>query len=166
MKIGFRCVLFIVLMALSFSISSENKDESIPLSDIFGRMYYVSGGSSMGDYLVPLKIVPFSHQKTILGYDIISIPHSGFDGGINFENNKGVIKLQNIMLNCKRRTYAVEENEGGNYGHKVFLAGDSYNWSDLYNHDLEPHKFKELGLADDKPIQELFQKVCDYVGQF
>lgn len=157
----------VMLLILSFSISFASKEDSIPLNSFFGEFYYVSGGSSGGNYLVPLKIVPFSHQKIILGYDTVFLAHSGFDGSINFESNNGIIKLQNIMLNCKQKTYAVEESGGSGYAHKIFLAGDSYSWQDLYNQDSEPHKFKELHIfADDKPIQELFQKACDYIEQF
>lgn len=153
------------MLIFCFTTSFANVVEPGSFNTFFGKMYYVAGGSTEKHYLVPLKVVPVTTQKVILGYAVISIAPSIWDGGIDLENDNGVIKLQNVMLNCKNKTYA-EEYGTTNIEYKIYLAGDSYNWDDLYNYDGEPYKFSALGSADDKPIQELFQKTCDYVAQF
>lgn len=143
---------------LSFMFMFSGYASALSHEDVLGKMFINSAGSCCGSFLMSVSIEVKGRNTAEVGFLLSEIAWS--DVNISaIGDPKKPLDVTFVMVNCKSKTYSLQETPGDAYTHRQYLAGTQYKWGD-YSSEKLISKVKDSEIK----LTEYFKRVCDFTG--
>lgn len=146
---------YLITIALTFT-SSITIAQLPTYENVFGRIIYVGGGSSVHYYMKVISIKPYDRNKIEVGY--LTQHQNIREAGISFASDDDPFSavVHYAMLNCKNKTYSPYEDT--NTGMKIYYNGGSRKWGDYVGGIESVGSINSEGVEEE--ITDLFEDAC------
>lgn len=154
-----------VLGAIATPLSAASNDDSgvtlkSAIADLFGRIIYVAGGSTISHHISPMAVLPYSRRNIELGYS--HSWRSNSDKGISLANSddRSVVNITYVMIDCVNKTYSLYPEDETNMGMIAYRSGSDFKWGDYEQLGFDSHE------SVTGPISKLFEDACTLSEKF